>query len=335
MQPEPGNGINHDRLIIEPVVVDSDSELPIQFAGAGAQEALVLSTVLTGEPGRVIVLDEPAVNVEPTMQRRLSAISRSVGQCLVITHSPDLVVVDRPDDLARILRLAPTANGPVPKRAHELREEWPRWFRLLEPTDVRALLFASKVILCEGLTEVGALRRWWRDTSSLELPSPEAANIPILSVHGDSAFGPFIEYLEVFGIPWVAVVDGPALRSNSKLSKQMRNLNHQPCTDQPEDDDFKGWQDYWAREGIFTLADRFGDDGSKGGEFEAFLQRTDPARFAEIRQEIGTQSKPQLGAAFATEVPAPPEVSDLYRDMWTKWNSLPVAQTSPRSSAGR
>ena len=128
MQPEPANEVGHDRLSIDPVVVDSNNELPIQFAGAGAQEALVLSTLLTSEPGRVIVLDEPAVNVEPTMQRRLSAILRSLGQCLVITHSPDLVVVDGPDDLAKIVRLAPTENGPLPKRASKLHEDWPRWF---------------------------------------------------------------------------------------------------------------------------------------------------------------------------------------------------------------
>ncbi|MFE6869293.1 hypothetical protein ACFVFS_22415 [Kitasatospora sp. NPDC057692] len=43
-----------------------------QFAGAGVQEALLLATLLAGEPGRVVVLDEPAVNLHPTVQRRLS-----------------------------------------------------------------------------------------------------------------------------------------------------------------------------------------------------------------------------------------------------------------------
>jgi hypothetical protein len=46
------------------------------------------------------------------------------------------------------------------------------------------------------------------------------------------------------------------------------------------------------------------------------------ARLAEVHQEIGKQSKPQVGAAFAAEVAAPAEISDLYRDMWTRWNSL-------------
>jgi predicted ATPase len=35
-------------------------------------------------------LDEPAVNLEPTMQRRLISKLHEVGQCLVITHSADL-----------------------------------------------------------------------------------------------------------------------------------------------------------------------------------------------------------------------------------------------------
>jgi hypothetical protein len=132
-------------------------------------------------------------------------------------------------------------------------------------------------------------------------PSPEAVNIPILSVNGDSSFGPLIEYLDMFGIPWAAVVDGPALRPTSHLAKQMRKLDHQPSANQPNDDDFKGWQEYWAREGIFTLADRFGDDGSKGGEFEAFLRSTDSDRLCKIHKEIGQQSKPRVGALFAAE----------------------------------
>jgi hypothetical protein len=268
------------------------------------------------------------------MQRRLSTMMRRTGQCLVITHSPDLVVVALPDDLARIVRLAPTANGPVPRRANVLSgAEWPRWFRLLEPTDVRALLFASKVILCEGLTEVGALRQWWRDTSSLDLPSPEAVNTPILSVNGDSSFGPLIEYLDMFGIPWAAVVDGPALRPTSHLAKQMRKLNHQPSANQPDDDDFKGWQEYWAREGIFTLADRFGDDGSKGGEFEAFLRSTDSERLVKIHEEIGQQSKPQVGALFAAELPPPDQVNELYRHIWARWDR-PMDETV-RAPGGR
>src|SRR5262249_5407063 len=133
-RPEPSNDVDRDTVTVEPVIVAEQAELPIQFAGAGAQEALVLCTLASGESGRVIVLDEPAVHVEPTMQRRLRTLLHGAGRYLIITHSPELVVVDRPEDLANIVRLAPTTNGPRPLRADTVdRADWARWFRLLEP----------------------------------------------------------------------------------------------------------------------------------------------------------------------------------------------------------
>jgi hypothetical protein len=307
--------VSPDGLIVEPVIVTHDSEHLIEFAGAGAQEALVLSALLPGQAGRLIVLDEPAVNLEPTMQRRLIAMLRNTGQCLIITHSPDLVPVDQPDDLANIVRLAPTAAGARPMRANPIsRKSWARWFKLLEPTHVRALLFASRVILCEGPTEVGALGKWWRNTSNLQLPTPEAANIPLVSVNGDNGFGGYIEYLDAFGIPWAAIADGPALRPGSVLAKQLRDHGHEPSVRRPDSSDFAEWRAYWAATGVFALADQFGDDGNKQGEFEAFLQRVDAGLLASVQAEIGHRSKPQLGALLAAGHPAmPAEVAELYR----------------------
>lgn len=110
-RPRPANSDLGPGMTIEPMVIDGYGERPVEFSGAGVQEALVLSALLPGEPGRIVVLDEPAVNLEPTMQRRLISRLREAGQCLVITHSADLVPVDSPEDLDRIVRLAPGPNG--------------------------------------------------------------------------------------------------------------------------------------------------------------------------------------------------------------------------------
>jgi len=104
-------------MIVEPTVIDGHGERPIEFSGAGVQEALVLSTLMPTEPGRVVVLDEPAVNLEPTMQRRLISKLRGPGQFLVITHSADLVPVETATDLRRIVRLTPTPHGSQVQRA--------------------------------------------------------------------------------------------------------------------------------------------------------------------------------------------------------------------------
>ncbi|GIH66983.1 TOPRIM nucleotidyl transferase/hydrolase domain-containing protein [Microbispora siamensis] len=308
-------------LLIEPLAVTTTGERPIEFSGAGVQEALLLSTLLSGPPGRFLVLDEPAVNLEPTMQRRLISQLRKAGRCMVVTHSPDMVPVERKEDLAGIVRLSPGAQGPVVCRVGDVPEtEWARFVQLLEPSHVRALLFASCVILCEGSTEVGALSQWWRDTASLNLPDPEAANIPIISVDGDKRFGPYIDYLDAFGIPWAIIADGPALRDSSQLAKHL--AHRYPNFSTPLNNaGFEECRDYWRCFGVFTLAEQFGDDGHKQGEFEAYLERVDSHALAMARSESG-RSKPRCGASFAANVSRPQEVADLYLAIMQRFESI-------------
>lgn len=188
---EPGS------LLIDVTVPEGDYEYPIAFSGAGRQEALFLSTVLVGDPGRVIVLDEPGVHIEPTLQRRIAQAADSHTQCLVITHSADLVPVSAPGDLARIVRLAPTPRG---SRAHRTGRLEPadeaRWLQALGPRDARALLFCAGAVLCEGSTEVSALGTWWETSGR----SPSSANIALIDVGGHKAFGRYIEFLQAFSI---------------------------------------------------------------------------------------------------------------------------------------
>jgi AAA domain/AAA domain, putative AbiEii toxin, Type IV TA system len=166
-------GDSDEVWVVEPTVTGLHGDRLVELSGAGVQEALVLSTLLPNRAGQMTVLDEPAVNLEPTVQRRLIGWVRGPGQFLVITHSADLVPFEDLADLGRIVRVAPGPSGSEIRQpdfndlnALDLLQQ----LRLLEPTDVRALLFAAGVILCEGPTEIGALPRWWRQTESLGLP---------------------------------------------------------------------------------------------------------------------------------------------------------------------
>jgi hypothetical protein len=226
-----------------------------------------------------------------------------------------LVPVEEPEDLARIVRIAPGPSGSEVRRAQvgDLRtDEVFRQLSLLEPAHVRGLLFAPAVILCEGATEVGALPRWWRTGGSLGFSDPQSANIPVISVDGDSAFGAYVRYLDAFGVAWAIVADGPALLPGSKLARQLRGLDHWPEKQPEDEDDFAVWREFWEGLGVFTLADQFGDDGRKL-EFEAYLRRVDPDLLANVEAEIGAKHKPRIGARFADQHPEPPvEVLDLY-----------------------
>ena len=304
------------------------------FAGAGVQEAVLLSVLLADRTGKLLVLDEPAVNLEPTTQRRLLRSLRGPGQCLVITHHADLVPVEEPADLSRIVRVAPGPSGARvlrPDLGDLAAGESQRWLRLLEPSHVRALLFASAVIFCEGLTEVKALAPWWRDTGKIGLRDPEAANIPVISVDGHKSFGAYARYLEAFGVPWAIVVDGPALREGSDMARQLAKLGRVPANPPGDPDSFAGWREAWEAAGVFTVARQFGTDGSRAGEFEAFLREVDQDLLARVQREAGTGRKPAAASLFAAEHPEPPpEILDMYRKI-AEWFGPDIV---PASEAG-
>src|SRR6185503_9224664 len=115
---------------------------------------LVLAVLLTGPPGRLLVLDEPAANLEGVGQRRLLGALRDAGQCLLITHSADLVPIHHDGDIYNLVRLGPGDDGAVPRRLSALTpEQESRLVKAFAFADMRALLFADMVVLTEGETE--------------------------------------------------------------------------------------------------------------------------------------------------------------------------------------
>jgi hypothetical protein len=189
-----------------------------------------------------------------------------------------------------------------------------RQLQLVQPAEIRSLLFAQAAVLCEGQTEVGALPRWWNTARTAGLPDLGATNVPFLGVDGHNGYGPYIRFLDAYGIPWAIISDGPALRKGQRLTRDMKDLGHWPDDPEPSDDqDFAQWRSFWERAGVFTLATKFGDDGSKGGEFEALLRKVDFELLGKAMTETG-KSKPRAGAYFAAAHPELPEpVRDLFQ----------------------
>lgn len=302
-------------LRVEPMVVDGSAELPVMFAGAGVQEALVLATLLAGDPGFVLVLDEPAVNLSPTMQRKLwRRLAEAQGQVVVVTHSPDIVPAQPSANLA-LIRLSRDEDGShVHMPSADTVYKQPRLPQLLRRADVRALLFASGVVLCEGDTEVGALGTWWAKASwqGERLPAPDAADIALVDVGGDTAFHAYTEFLDAFSVPWVIVCDGPALEPGRGLSKQyVGHPRFAGLRTTTPTGSFEEHAEWWQHRGVYSFAEQFGN-ANKGGEFEAFLEHLDRARLQEA-QSLYPRSKVRQGQWFAATTHCPERAAALWR----------------------
>jgi predicted ATP-dependent endonuclease of OLD family len=301
--------LDKQQLRVEIVLEDRLGDIPIRFAGAGMWEALVLSALLA-EEDKVLVLDEPALNLHPPLQRRiLKALREREGQVILITHSPYMIPLDEPQDLRRIFRFykdekeGATRIRTAPEGAGEadLREML-RWFR--SSADVAAFLLAGGVILTEGETESGALLVWWRKSERVRRRGgPEERALAVWSVGGYPGFQRYIRLLKAWGIPWAAVVDGEHVRDVLKANRDALGLNLQETEiDQKEESEIR---EIAERHGIFTLNQSL----ARGEKFES-LPFVAPC-LNQARSEVG-DSKVLQGAWIAERTDPPAEVEELY-----------------------
>jgi len=305
-------------LRISPVILRSGQDLSIEFAGAGMWEALLLSATLCGSAGRVVVLDEPARNLHPTLQRRLlEELRGAAGQFVVATHSPYLVPISSDSDGA-ICRLA--LRGGV-SRAHFLPRSTGdgRLQKALgESADARALLFAHGVVLVEGNTEHGALPEWFgKSQTAKRRGTPEALNTVIFSVDGDAGFGAFVRYLHVLDIPWAIVCDGAILRFGTAKPQIFEQILKADAHDDElrsvvcgvtDDLSFADVRDIGARHGVFTVASTWDPPGEA---FEAYVEAAVPGQLTAAAAVVG-KSKPRLGRHVAAMTECPAEIDKLY-----------------------
>jgi len=305
-------------LRIAPVVGRARHDLAMEFAGAGVWEALLLSATLSDSRGRVVILDEPARNLHPTLQRRLlDELRGAPGQFIVTTHSPYLVPVKDASDTA-ICRLA-LSDGAT--RAHFLpsADDDARLRKALaESADARALLFAHGVVLVEGGTELGALPAWFAKSQTAQKKgTPEALNVAIFSVDGDTGFGTFVRYLAGVGVPWAIVCDGAIFRFGTgktqifdQILKAGVNADELRATvlGASQKSTFAEMQDVGRRHGIFTVARTW---DSPGEAFEAYVEAAVPGELSAAAKLVGN-SKPRQGRQLAAATACPTEIDDLY-----------------------
>lgn len=303
------------QLLVVPVVVNKDPgqrniDLPLALSGAGIEEAAFLALLLT-DPVPVLILDEPGANVSAVAQRRLVLALRQHRrdfQTIVITHSSHLIPAREPGDLAGVVRMTQEDDrGSVVHRPGADPALFAKLKQLLRSSDIRDLLFSAGVLLLEGGTELEAFETWLAEADAHGLPTPESAHVVLLPVGGHQNFGNYARLLDELGVRYAVLADGPAFRAGGPLDAMPRKP---PPPGDLASETFNEAREHWTSFGVRTLADDFHDDGSKGGEIEAYFERLAPQVWAEVRGK----NKIRKGAEFATRVPLPAEVLTVWRE---------------------
>jgi energy-coupling factor transporter ATP-binding protein EcfA2 len=308
-------------LRIEPMVVEGGIDIPVQFAGAGIWEALVLSTVSVDRRGKVLLLDEPASHLHPTLQARfLRELAAARLQSVLITHSTYLVPHQNQSELesvARVLRRSGQSEvRRLPKSAEghaATQQPRSRWLQILRSADMRSALFANGVVLVEGASDFAALSIWWAKSSTAKRTGvPSDLNIVILESEGEAGFHALTQYLDFFVVPWAIVCDGKAI-SPTGASALRNRLTAVAADGAPNlDAKFDKWRAWWETRGAFTLAAAADD------EIEQFFDRHNEQAWAAAKRQERGRSKSRKARAFAEMTSCPKAADHLYAQILSR-----------------
>jgi putative ATP-dependent endonuclease of OLD family len=151
----------------------------------------------------LLTMEEPEAHLHPQAQRQLfEQLSHFQGQKVVSTHSPSIVAQSAlADAIYFSKRDGKTAAMRYKATATKTDEEV--IFR--EVINTRAgLLFASAVILCEGITEELALPVYFAEYFGC---APYSLGVSIVNTGGQK-YLPYLTLIKDFDIPWFIFSDG-------------------------------------------------------------------------------------------------------------------------------
>lgn len=302
LQASAGGGIEIDLRM-----VDEEGDTSLVYEGAGIWEALLLATLLEASTGRIILLDEPAANLHPSMQRKvLDMLHRTNGQVITVTHSSH-VLPTRPIDFQHVVRLQKESGSTATYRLGDLSQYRIRPDKLEQElsssSDVAGLLFASGVILIEGDTETAALGEWFPHSEAGKERDFADLNVALYAVGGKTAFPFYMRFLTAFGVPWVVICDGDALMINAGIWGALKDLKRID-RDPPSAAAFPELKVLAEAAGVYTANTDFDQNFEKIPEVQRFIADPD--------NELPTSSKVRDGRLIGQHLlPPPPAIERI------------------------
>ncbi len=187
--------------------------IPLEFAPAGAIEVLSIFASIAISGGKVLLLDEPAQNLHPPLQKRLykhleDFIHETKSQVIMITHSPYMI---NPLKLQNVWRIWKNNDDISQIKCLKNISKYKKWW--VRQSKLVASLFSDVVVLAEGEDEEAALEVWFENNKVYN-----EKEIQILSVGGQGNFKTHVEILTELNIKFFVFCDKKAyeyLKENS------------------------------------------------------------------------------------------------------------------------
>jgi ABC-type Mn2+/Zn2+ transport system ATPase subunit len=216
-------------------------EYPFEFSPAGYYEILTLSAIIAGINNKVIILDEPAQNLYPTLQHKLlleidKYSKDNKNQFFIITHSPDLVKIDEKSNIF-IFKQKNNVTFINKFEPNELSQ-----INFFKYEELKRLFFVKGVILVEGFSEEILMNRLIRNPVFFENAIKNASNkedsentvslgdIEIVNIEGVNSLMNFICLTYRLNLPYIAMIDDDIFDPESEIFKKNKGSNAENIT---------------------------------------------------------------------------------------------------------
>lgn len=250
----------------------------LENTGSGLTEILYILAACYGTKNSVILLDEPTVNLHPTMMKVLMRYlkGQTDNQFLIITHSASLVeyeLFENEGDVYYVKKSDSISN------IHSLKGEVSDWFRenrtklkyIIDPR----IFFWNFVILTEGESDknflLGISQMLASKNKELDL---EMHDILITDAGGKQNFEKYLKLFDSLKIPYLVLADSDATSLFPEYSYITKEIAEKGSSS------------------IFVI---------KEGNLEDFLCLIDSKTFNQLRKEFG-RSKPVIASEFVKKI---------------------------------
>jgi predicted ATP-dependent endonuclease of OLD family len=210
-----------------------NNEIPLEYSGAGIQELVLLISLLKipSSEGCILLLDEPAVNLHPIMQKKLLNAFKNIvndkeqseqninkNQIFIISHSSHFIPKEKFS--SKSVKRIYLNDSDYSAISSEIKEEnVDNIISMLRMTNFSdnliSSLFAACVILCEGDNDYLALPIWFEKYKKGE-NSLHDYNLILVPLDGWERIEYAISFLESFNIPYVALLDPDTMLNGNK-----------------------------------------------------------------------------------------------------------------------
>ena len=318
---------------------EKNIEIPLEYSGAGIQELVLLISLLKmpSSDGIILLLDEPAVNLHPIMQKKLLDEFKNIindkgqseqninkNQIFIISHSSHFIPKEKL--LSKSVKRIYLDNNGYSAISNEINYEdvnnITSMSRMTNFTDnLISSLFASSVILCEGDDDYLALPIWFEKYKKGN--SLNDYNIKLFPLDGWNNIKYAISFLKSFNIQYVALLDSDTMLNGKKSI--FKKLDFE-ITDLSSEDKIKEAIKKLKQNGIFIYGDNEDFESSDNRTFRSIILKDLSKSFEKLnsdyiyaerinknaKEKYGNDKDKSFSICFAEETEPPEEIKALF-----------------------